>query len=46
MWRGTDISGGGAVVDTVMNLRFQKILGIYVLAEQLLDSRKDSAVWN
>jgi len=35
-----------AVVYTVMNLGFQKILGIYLLAEQLLDSQKDSAVWN
>lgn len=35
-----------AVVDTVMNLGFQKTLGIYLLAEQLLDSQKDSAVWN
>ena len=35
-----------AVVDAVMNLGFQKILGICLLAEQLLDSQKDSAIWN
>ena len=36
IWSGIEING--ELVDTVMNLGFQKILGIYLLAEQLLGS--------